>query len=64
LKELGPAARIHRLDKVFEALKGELSTLVKGGMEINDQNAHEVFNSTVRALEASYCELVYCGAQP
>jgi hypothetical protein len=59
LRDLGPDAHIHRLEKVIAALKRELSTLILGGFELTAENAHEVFNSALRKLEVEYSELTY-----
>jgi hypothetical protein len=59
LKNLGTSARVHRLDKVVEALKGELSSMILGGFVPSVEDAHEVFSSALRKLEGEYVELTY-----
>lgn len=59
LKNMGSAALIHRLDRVVETLKRELSNLLLGGFDMTPENAHEVFDSAVRKLEGEYSELTY-----
>ena len=59
LKNLGTLAQIHRPKEVVEALKAELSSMFVSGLVPGVEDAHEVFSSAVRKLEAEYVELTY-----
>jgi hypothetical protein len=59
LKSLGTSARVHRLEKVVEALRGELSSMLQAGLVPGEEDTHEVFRSALRRLEAAYAELTY-----
>jgi hypothetical protein len=50
------SAQIHRFEKVVEALKGELSSLLQRGLVPSEEDAHELFSSAVQKLEGGYSE--------
>jgi hypothetical protein len=59
LKELGPSAQTHSFKKVAEALKGELSSMLQSGLVPSAEDAHEIFRSALRNLDAQYVEVTY-----
>jgi hypothetical protein len=59
LKSLGTSARIHRLEKVVEALKGGLSSMLQRGLIPSLEDAHEGFNSAIKKLEEEYEEWIF-----
>jgi hypothetical protein len=59
LKALGVATRIHRLKKVIEELKSELSSLLCRGFVPDINDAHELFTSAIDRLKAKYIAFTY-----
>jgi len=59
LEKLGPLSRIHRLEKIVEQLKRELSSLLFNGFAPGPDDAYDLFTSAVRELERAYEELTY-----
>jgi hypothetical protein len=59
LADLGTSSGIHRLDKVVEELKRELSALFCSGFVPGPDDAHGLFTNAIRRLEQGYEELTY-----
>ena len=59
LEDLGPSARIHRVEKVVEELKREYSSLLFSGFVPASEDAHDLFTTATRKLEQGYQELTY-----
>jgi hypothetical protein len=59
LNLMGVAAERHRPEKVYEEVQRELVSLAFAGFELTAGNAHDVFDSAIRKLEATYSELTH-----
>jgi hypothetical protein len=57
LRDVGTSAQIHRTERVVEALKSELSSMMLSGFAPDVEDAHGVFTSAIRRLEGEYVEL-------
>jgi hypothetical protein len=58
-EKLGASAQRHRLEKIVEAMKAEMSALLLRGLVPGPEDAHELFNAAVRQVEHGYIELTY-----
>jgi hypothetical protein len=59
LKTLGERARDHQVTKVADLLKTEFVDFVRRDVEINSDNAHEVFEAAISKLGEEYSELTH-----
>jgi hypothetical protein len=59
LKALGAAAADHRIERVLEKLKDELSTSVLNGFVPTDENSHTIFSIAIEKLKSEYKEVTH-----
>lgn len=59
LKEVGPSAQAHSFNRVVQALKEGLSSMIQSGFVPGADDAHEIFRSALRNLSAGYKEVIY-----
>jgi hypothetical protein len=59
LKALGATAADHRIERVLQKLKDELSASVLNGFVLTDENSHTIFSTAVEKLRSEYKELTH-----